>query len=214
MSEEDASEDAEEDAVTDTEIRPVELAQPEKPAKPKSKKKKKGKKKSAAPALWYALGAAGLVIALLVALVVVLLVKRSDDSDTIAKYKRVDAARASVLVAARRYAIDFTTYDYRNLDAGFARTEAELTGTFKSQYTATAKALKATIQKYQAVATATLQQIGVTSVTKTDAVVMAFVDQTITNTTSTTPMVERDRIRMTLHRKGSGPWLISDLQLP
>ena len=207
---------SEKDDMTNTEIRPTELPAPDKPAKPKSKKKKKGKKKAASPprSMWIGLGAAGLVVALLVALVIVLFVKRSDDSDTIAKYKSLESARTSVLTAARTYAIDFTTYDYRNLDAGFARTEAELTGTFKTQYTSTAKALKATIQKYQSVAKATLQQVGVTSATTSDAVVMAFVDQTITNTTSTTPTVERLRIRMTLHRKGSGPWLISDLQLP
>jgi Mce-associated membrane protein len=161
-----------------------------------------------------AYGVAALVFALLVAAVVVLTVRTVRDHDTIQRQDRLDSARASVLTAAKRYAIDFTTYDYKNLDAGFRRTEAELTGDFKHQYVSTTAALKQTIIKYKAKATSVLQAIAVQSLTPNDAVVIAFVDQTITNTTSTTPQVDRNRMQMTLHRAGSDPWLITNLQLP
>ena len=205
----------EEDDMTETQSRPrprpgAAANPPAAPVEPTPR----SSRPSGRPALLYGLGAAGLVLALLVALVIVLFVKRSDDSATISKAGRLDAARTSVLAAARKYAIDFTSYDYRNLDAGFRLTEAELTGKFKDQYTTATAALKDTIVKYQATAKSVLHDIGIESVSPSDAVVIAFVDQTITNTTSSTPMVDRNRVRMTLHRKGSGTWLISDLQLP
>jgi Mce-associated membrane protein len=161
-----------------------------------------------------AYGAAALVFALLVAAVVVLMVRTVRDHNTIDRQHRLDSARASVLTAAKRYAIDFTTYDYKNLDAGFKRTEAELTGDFKDQYVSTTAALKQTIIKYKAKATSVLQAMAAQSLTPNDAVIIAFVDQTITNATSTTPQVDRVRMQMTLHRSGSGRWLISNLQLP
>src|SRR5437879_3780097 len=97
---------SEEDNMTETQIRP--RPRPGSAANPPAELTPRSARPSGLrPAFLYAIGAAGLVIALLVALLVVLLVKRSDDSDAIAKYKSLESARSSVLTAARKYAIDF-----------------------------------------------------------------------------------------------------------
>ena len=177
------------------------------PSKPKKKKKKKGKKQAPPPRrliTWPRVAVAAVLVALVIA--VGLLVTRTVHD------RRITDARASALSAAQRYARDFGTYDYRNLDAGFALITSELTGSFKTTYSSTAQSLKATVIKYQERSTATVQAAGVTSATPHHAVVIVLLDQTVTSVNSTTPVVNRNRAVITLVRTG-GRWLMSNLDL-
>jgi len=123
-----------------------------------------------------------------------------------------DALRQSALDTAKRYALDFSTYDYRTIDADFARISAELTPSFRSQYQSTSASLKSVVVQYRGVATATVQGIGLTSLTGSQAVVVVFLDQQVTNSSTKTPRIDRNRLQITLQRNGGG-WLMSDLQL-
>jgi Mce-associated membrane protein len=127
--------------------------------------------------------------------------------------RRINSARASALGAAQQYATDFGTYDYKNLDASFARIANDLTGTFKDTYSRTAASLKATVIQYQEQATAAVQGAGVTSVSPHQAVVIVLFDQSVRSINSTTPVINRTRARITLVRSGGGRWLMSALDL-
>lgn len=123
-----------------------------------------------------------------------------------------DALRQSALDTAKKYALDFSTYDYRHIDADFAKIASELTPSFRTQYQATSASLKSIVVQYRGVATATVQGIGLTSITSTQAVVVVFLDQQVTNTSTKTPRIDRNRLQIALQRNGAG-WLMSDLQL-
>lgn len=127
--------------------------------------------------------------------------------------RRINSARASALGAAQQYATDFGTYDYKNLDASFARIANDLTGTFKDTYSKTAASLKATVIQYQEQATAAVQGAGVTSVSPHRAVVIVLFDQSVRSINSTTPVINRTRASITLVRNGGGRWLMSALDL-
>jgi Mce-associated membrane protein len=134
--------------------------------------------------------------------------QRHDASDA----RDAAASRESALNAAKRFAVDFSTYDYTTLDATFEKVAAELTGDFKSQYQATSASLKATLQKYKGKATATVQGAGVTTASASRASVVVLLDQSVTSTASPTARVDRSRMVITLTRVG-GTWLMSDLDL-
>lgn len=175
--------------------------------KPKKKKKKKGKKQVPPPRrllTWPRVVVAAVLVALIVA-VTILFTRSVHD-------RRINDARSSALSAAQRYARDFGTYDYRNLDSGFALITSELTGSFKTTYSSTAQSLKATVIKYQERSTATVQAAGVTSVSPNHAVVIVLLDQSVTSVNSTTPVINRNRAVITLVRHG-GTWLMSGLDL-
>jgi Mce-associated membrane protein len=186
------------------------------PAKPKPKKKKK-KKKAVLPeappvephpralVTWPRVCGAAVLVVLLAA-VAVLGIRTVHN-------RRIDSARSSALSTAQKCAKDFGTYDYRNLDAGFALIASELTGTFKTTYSSTAQSLKATVVKYQEKSTATVQGAAVSSVSPHHAVVIVLLDQSVTSVNSATPVVNRNRAVITLVRTGGGRWLMSGLDL-
>jgi Mce-associated membrane protein len=127
--------------------------------------------------------------------------------------RRINSARSSALGAAQQYATDFGTYDYKNLDASFARIANDLTGPFKDTYSRTAASLKATVIQYQEQATSAVQGAGVTSVSPHRAVVIVLFDQSVRSINSTTPVINRTRASITLVRNGGGRWLMSALDL-
>ena len=148
---------------------------------------------------------ASIVIAGLTALTAVLAVKLSDRNHQ-------NDLRSSATSAARQFAIDFSTYDYRHLDQDFAKVSAHLAPSFREQYASTTSSLKSVVVQYRGVATASVQGLGVTSVSSTKAVVVVFLDQQVTNSATKTPRIDRNRLEVTLQRS-KGQWLLSDLQL-
>jgi Mce-associated membrane protein len=127
-------------------------------------------------------------------------------------YRDTNAARASALRAAQQYAVDFGSYDYRHLDADFAKVASHLTPDFKKSYLASSSRLEPTIVQYHGTSVATVQGVGLTSATTGKAKAVVLLDQKITTSQSSTPRIDRNRLEMTLvHRHGS--WLIDKLVL-
>ena len=123
-----------------------------------------------------------------------------------------DAFRASAMDTAKSYAIDFSTYDYQHLDQDFQTVTSHLAPSFKAQYSQTVASLKAIVVQYKGSATATVQGVGLASISPTQAVVLVFLDQKVTNTNLKAPRIDTNRLQITLERTG-GTWLMSDLQL-
>lgn len=124
----------------------------------------------------------------------------------------VTKAQATALAAARTYASDLSTYDYRSLDRNFTKVTANSTGDFAQQYKKVSQNLTKLIQQYHATSKGTVVRAGVSEGTADRVVVVLFVDQQITNTNSPQARVDRNRMQMVLV-KSNGRWLISDVAL-
>ena len=127
--------------------------------------------------------------------------------------QQIDAARASALKSAQTYAVYFGSYDYAHLDADFHRVTDHLTPDFAKKYVSVSSGLRSVIQQYHGKSTATVQGAAIASVTTTTAVVLVFLDQTVVTSQSTTPRIDRNRMQMSMQRKGDGSWMVSDLAL-
>jgi Mce-associated membrane protein len=125
----------------------------------------------------------------------------------------VSSARASALAAAERYATDLTTYDYRHLDTDFAAVLDHGSPSFKKSFTASSNALRSFLIKYDATSKASVLAAGVTSASTSRAVVLVFLNQTVTNTVQKGgPTSDQSRLAMTLVRQG-GQWVIDQVKL-
>lgn len=124
---------------------------------------------------------------------------------------RVDGLAAQTVVTeeARQTAIllaeDLATYDYRDLDGNFRRVAASATPHFTAQLRQLTDELGPQLQQTHAIAQATARSAGVVRVDEREAVIAVFVDQTVTNTKSPQPRVERSRMELTLLRQ-DGLW--------
>ena len=118
-----------------------------------------------------------LVAALTVALILSLLALTNQDAQA--------GARTSALTAARTYAVQLASYDYRNLDRNFAIVAGESTPSFRRSFTESSDALKATLAKYKATAGATVVSAGLVSSGTSQAVALVFLTQKIANATQT-----------------------------
>lgn len=122
------------------------------------------------------------------------------------------SAAASALAAGRAYSIDIASYDYRSLTKDFAVVEQHSTPTFAASYSQSTKTLSTVLTQFHAVASATIAAAGVESATTSRAVVLVFVNQTVTNTAQKKPTKEPSRVEIVLLRQ-HGQWLIDDLRL-
>jgi Mce-associated membrane protein len=127
-------------------------------------------------------------------------------------HHQLDSARQSAIATARGYAVDLTTYDHTHLDADFNKVLNNSTGTFRAQYTAASEQLRELIAKFQANATGKVLETALVSCDTHHATLLLFVDQTVTNTNSKEPKIDRSRMKMSLEKHG-GAWLISSLDL-
>lgn len=119
----------------------------------------------------------------------------------------------SAIAAAKSYALEFGSYDYRHLDADFAKVAAHLTPDFKKSYLESSSRLKAAIEQVHGRAVATVRAAGLVSATTGAAEVAIFLDQKVTTSQSTTPRIDRNRLLVSLVRSGDN-WLISKLTSP
>jgi Mce-associated membrane protein len=156
-------------------------------------------------ARWLLGVAAALVIVLVAATLILALRVRGGD--------QTDAARASALSAARQDAVAFGTYHYQTLDKDFAAVTSHLTRSFAKNYAAVSRQLRALIQQYHGSSSATVRGAAVQSVSGTQAVVLVFLDQSVTTNASSTPRIDRNRLQVTLQRQPDGSWLVSNLTL-
>lgn len=122
-------------------------------------------------------------------------------------------ARSEALADAARYAVDLTTYDYRDLTAEFDTVAGESTADYARQYRSASDAKAAQLRAEKSVSHGQVVAVGLAAAspgTTTD--VLVLVNQSITNTSTPTPRLERSELRITLTRSGDR-WLIADLVL-
>lgn len=125
----------------------------------------------------------------------------------------LNGARTSALSAARTYAGDLASYNYKHLGQDFDKVLAESTPTFKQNFTHSTEALESALSRYAASASAKVIAAGLVSATTTWAVALVFLDQTVDNTLQKNkPATTESRIEITLLRSG-GRWLIDQVTL-
>lgn len=121
-------------------------------------------------------------------------------------------ARRAALAAARASATDVLSYDYRHLDADFAKARKHLTGAFRGQYDkTTASVVAQTAPQFQVVVAARVEAAGVKSASPDRAVVLVMVNQTTTSTKLPVPRVDQNRARLTM-AKVDGRWLVARVE--
>ncbi|GAA4880090.1 hypothetical protein [Saccharopolyspora cebuensis] len=123
-----------------------------------------------------------------------------------------EGQRGAVLGAARRYAVDLSSYDHTALERNFQKVSANASGRFAEQYERISTALTELIRQQQAKSEGFVLEAGLVEMTGERAVVALFVDQKITNLNSPEPRIDRTRMRMTLQREGDR-WLVDDIRL-
>jgi Mce-associated membrane protein len=154
-------------------------------------------------------GIGALLVLLLVATVVVAAVRlgRASPGRSLSGFQR------GALSAATTYAAEFATYDYKDFNAQVALTESHSVDPFLSQYQAKTAQLRSAIIRAKSVSRAKVISAGIASISSTAAVVDVFLDQTISNSESTAPRVESQRVQITMVRRGDRWWL-SKVLLP
>jgi Mce-associated membrane protein len=151
------------------------------------------------------------IVALLViaALVAFLVVAESD----LTKDNAVNNARTSALAAARTDAVELGSYNYRHLSADFGIVKSHSTPSFRASFTQSSDSLASLLAKYHATARATVVAAGIVSASTSKAVVLVFLNQTVSNTSkSGGPSTDHSRVEITLLNV-NGHWLIDKVNL-
>lgn len=183
---------------------PAPTADPAAPKKPKGGKKKARKRARRRRLLITIAASTGVALAALIALVIVLALRLGHEH-------HLDSLRKSATKAADSYALDFSTWDYRHLDENFATVSSHLDPSFRAKYEQVTSTLKAVVVQKQGVATATIVESAVQSISSSHAVVIVFLNQQVTNT-DVKNRLDTDRLEITLVRS-HGNWLMSNLLL-
>ncbi|MPY79982.1 MAG: hypothetical protein GEV04_16290 [Actinophytocola sp.] len=124
-----------------------------------------------------------------------------------------DAQRAEVLALGERMAVDVTTYDYRRIQENFDRVVAQSTENWAKVYRdERSEQLAKVIVEGKATSEGTVREAGIAELTEDRAVIVAFVDQTITNVHTPQPRIDRNRMRLVL-RQVDGEWLLDRYDL-
>ncbi|MGV9747936.1 hypothetical protein ACWDTG_23950 [Rhodococcus zopfii] len=114
---------------------------------------------------------------------------------------------------ARQYAVVLTSVSSDDLDANFDAVLDGATGQFKDMYAQSSEQLRQLLVDNKATAEGVVIETGVKSATTTKVEVLLFVDQTVTNTVSPEPRLDRSRVVMTMELV-DGRGLASDVVLP
>jgi Mce-associated membrane protein len=125
----------------------------------------------------------------------------------------LSGARTSALAAARTYAVDMASYDYRHLDADFGRVKQHSSASFQAKFAQSSSALVQLLTKFNATASAKVVASGLVSADTGRAVALVFITQTVTNTAQKTkPPDTQSRIQITMIHQ-HGQWLIDKVDL-
>jgi Mce-associated membrane protein len=124
----------------------------------------------------------------------------------------LDAARSAASAAGATYAVDLSSYDYRNLARSFAAINTNSTDAFAQQYQRFSSGLQGALVSEKSVATGKVLNEAVESADPTRVTLLVFVDQTVSNTSTATPQVNHNRMELTLLAV-AGKWKIDQVQL-
>ena len=148
-----------------------------------------------------------LVLAVVAGLLVTLHFKHESDAAHALNRERTTVTRLST-----QYATDFGSYNYQTFDADSARIKTHLTGQTLQDYTKTIAGLRTVIVQTKAVETAKVLAVAVETISSRQASVLVMIDQTQTSSLSTTPRIDRNRLRLTMQRQKDGTWLVANLE--
>lgn len=126
---------------------------------------------------------------------------------------QINQARDEALHAAVSYAEVLTSIDSNNVDENFRQVLDGATGEFKDMYSQSSGELRQLLIENKATAHGLVIDAAVQSVSKDKAVVLLFVDQSVSNTKLPDPRIDRSRMKMTLE-KADGRWRASKVELP
>ena len=115
--------------------------------------------------------------------------------------------------AAVSYAQVLTSIDSDNVDQNFKEVLDGATGEFKDMYSQSSVELRQLLIENKATAHGIVVESAVQSASKDQAVVLLFVDQSVSNTKLPDPRIDRSRMKMTLE-KVDGQWRASKVELP
>ncbi|MBD0863544.1 hypothetical protein IA539_20430 [Gordonia sp. zg691] len=125
----------------------------------------------------------------------------------------INQAEQQAVATAKDYAVTLTSIDSASIDQNFTEVLGGATGEFKDMYSRSSSQLKQMLVDNKATSKGVVIDAGVKSATTQRVVVMLFVDQSITNTASPEPRVDRSRVLMTMENV-DGRWLASKVDLP
>jgi Mce-associated membrane protein len=115
--------------------------------------------------------------------------------------------------AAISYAQVLTSIDSNKVDENFKDVLDGATGEFKDMYSQSSVELRQLLIENKATAHGVVVDAAVQEASKNKAVVLLFVDQSVTNTKLPDPRIDRSRMKMTLE-KVDGRWRASKVELP
>jgi Mce-associated membrane protein len=121
-------------------------------------------------------------------------------------------ARAAAVAAGTRAAAELSSYDYRDLSAAFGAVTADATNSFAAGYRQVSQGSAAALRQERSVAKAAVRDVAVESTDADHAVLLVFVDQSVTNAAHPQPQVAHNRMRLTL-AEVDGAWKIQAVQL-
>lgn len=127
--------------------------------------------------------------------------------------RQLDHARDEAQRAAISYAQVLTSVDSGKVDENFQQVLDGATGDFKDMYSKSSSELRQLLIENKATAHGVVIDSAVQSVSKDRAVVLLFVDQSVSNTALPDPRIDRSRMKMTLE-KSDGRWRASKIELP
>ena len=114
--------------------------------------------------------------------------------------------------AAIAYAQVLTSIDSNNVDQNFRQVLDGSTGEFKDMYTQSSVQLRQLLIDNKATAHGVVVDSAVQSASANKAVVLVFIDQTVTNKAAPDPRIDRSRVKITME-KVDGRWRASKVQL-
>ena len=127
--------------------------------------------------------------------------------------QRLNRAAAEAQRTAVDYAQVLTSIDSDNVDENFRQVLDGATGEFKDMYSASSGELRQLLIDNKATARGVVIDSAVQSISTDRAVVLLFVDQSVSNTKLPDPRIDRSRMKMTLE-KVDGRWRASKVELP
>ena len=126
---------------------------------------------------------------------------------------QIKVASTEAQRAAVSYAQVLTSIDSNKVDENFKDVLDGATGEFKDMYSQSSVELRQLLIENKAAAHGVVVESAVQEASKNKAVVLLFVDQSVTNAKLPDPRIDRSRMKMTLD-KVDGRWRASKVELP
>ena len=127
--------------------------------------------------------------------------------------RQLNEVRDEAQRAAVSYAQVLTSIDSAKVDDNFKQVLDGATGEFKDMYSQSSVELRQLLVENKATAHGVVIESAVQSASKDKAVVLLFVDQSVSNTKLPDPRIDRSRMKMTME-KVDGAWRASKVELP